>query len=49
MGSEKERIDTQQAQIYEIRRALANEGKSTFTLEELFKLLDTMAETKSKE
>ena len=49
MGTEKERKDTQQALLYELRRLLKNSGKDTYTLDELCDLLDTIAEAKAQE
>ena len=47
--TDKERKDTQQAVLYELRRMLKNNGKDTYTLEELCKLLDTIADAKAQE
>ncbi len=44
-----ERKDAQQAMIYEIRRLLVNSGKENYTLDEICKLLDTIAEAKAQE
>lgn len=49
MGSEKERMDTQQAMLYELRRLLKNSGKESYTIEELCDLLDTIADAKAQE
>ena len=49
MGSEKERKDTQQAILYEVRRLIKNSGKESYTVEELCDLLDTIAEAKAQE
>lgn len=49
MGSEKERRDTQQAMLYELRRLLKNSGKESYTIEELCDLLDTIADAKAQE
>ena len=47
--TDKERKDTQQAILYELRRLLDNGDKDTYTKEELCKLLDTIAEAKAQE
>ena len=47
--TDKERKDTQQAVLYELRRLLDNGEKETYTKGELCKLLDTIAETKAQE
>ena len=49
MPSEKEIKIIQQATIYELRRLLQNSGKDTYSLEELCKLLDTIADAKDQE
>ncbi len=49
MGTEKERKDTQQAILYELRRLIMKSGKDTYTVEELCNLLDTIAEAKAQE
>ena len=49
MGTEKERKDTQQAILYEVRRLIKNSGKESYTIEELCDLLDTIAEAKAQE
>ena len=49
MPSEKEIKIIQQATIYELRRLLQNNGKNTYTLEELCRLLDTIADEKDQE
>ena len=49
MGTEKERKDTQQATLYELRRLLKNSGKESYTGEELGELLDTIADAKAQE
>ena len=46
---DKERKDTQQAILYELRRLFKNNGKDSYTIEELCDLLDTIAEAKSQE
>lgn len=48
MSSEKDRKDTQQALIYEIRRLFEKTGKD-FTNEEILKFLDTIADAKAQE
>lgn len=48
MSTEKDRKDTQQAIIYEIRRIIKNSGKD-YTNEEILDLLDTIAEAKAQE
>ena len=47
--ADKERKDTQKAVLYDLRRLLQNNGKETYTLEELCKLLDTIADAKDQE
>ena len=49
MSTEKERKDTQQAMLYELRRLIKNSGKDSYTVEELCDLLDTIAEAKAQE
>lgn len=49
MGTERERKDTQQAVLYELRRLLKNSGRDSYTVEELCELLDTIAEAKAQE
>ena len=49
MPSEKEIKIIQQATLYDLRRLLKNNGKDTYTLEELCKLLDTIADAKAQE
>lgn len=49
MGTEKERKDTQQAVLYELRRLLKNSGKDSYTVDELCDLLDTIADAKAQE
>lgn len=49
MGTEKERKDTQQAMLYELRRLIKNSGKDSYTVQELCELLDTIAEAKAQE
>lgn len=46
--TDKERKDTQQAVLYELRRLIKSSGKD-YTNEELCELLDTIAETKAQE
>lgn len=46
--TDKERKDTQQAVLYELRRLIKNSGKD-YTNEELCELLDTIAEAKAQE
>ena len=46
--SDKERKDTKQATIYEIRRLVQKSGKD-YTNKELLELLDMIAETKAAE
>ena len=48
MATEKDRQDTQQATIYEIRRLIKKSGKD-YTNEEILDLLDTIAEAKAQE
>ena len=47
--TDKARKDTQKAVLYDLRRLLQNNGKETYTLEELCKLLDTIADAKDQE
>ena len=47
--TDKERKDTQKAVLYDLRRLLQNNGKDTYTLDELCKLLDTIADAKDQE
>ena len=49
MPSEKEIKIIQQATLYDLRRLLKNNGKNTYTREELCKLLDTIADAKAQE
>lgn len=49
MGTEKDRKDTQQATLYELRRLFKNSGKESYTVEELCDLLDTIADAKAQE
>ena len=46
--TEKERTDTQLATLYDLRLQIKKSGKETYTTEELFELLDTVAQEKSK-
>ncbi len=46
--TDKERKDTQQALLYELRRLIKKSGKD-YTNEELCELLDTIAEAKDQE
>lgn len=48
MPTEKERKDTQQATLYELRRLVKKSGKD-YTNEELLDLIDTIAEAKAQE
>ena len=48
MGTEKDRKDTQQAILYELRRLIKKSGKD-YSNEELCDLLDTIAEAKDQE
>ena len=47
--TDKERKDTQQAMLYELRRLLKNSGKDSYTVEELCDLLDTITDAKAQE
>jgi len=49
VGTEKERKDTQQAILYELRRLLKNSGRDSYTVQELCDLLDTIADAKAQE
>lgn len=46
--TDKERKDTQQAVLYELRRLIKKSGKD-YTNEELLDLIDTIAEAKDQE
>ena len=48
MGTEKDRKDTQQAILYELRRLIKKSGKD-YTNQELRDLIDTIAEAKDQE
>ena len=48
MGTEKDRNDTQQAILYELRRLIKKSGKD-YTNQELCDLIDTIAEAKAQE
>ena len=48
MGTEKDRKDTQQAVLYELRRLIKKSGKD-YTKQELCDLIDTIAEAKDQE
>ena len=45
---EKERTDTQRATLYDLRLQIKKSGKETYTTEELFELLDSVAQEKSQ-
>ena len=47
--TDKERKDTQQAVLYELRRLFKKNSKESYTIEELCDLLDTIAEAKAQE
>ena len=49
MTSEKEIRVVEKATIYDLRRLLVNSGKESYTIEELCKLLDTIADAKDQE
>jgi len=49
MPTEKDYKVIEKATIYDLRRILVNSGKETYTLEELCKLLDTIADAKDQE
>lgn len=49
MLAEKEIKLIQQATIYELYRLLQNSGKESYTVEELCKLLNTIADAKEQE
>ena len=49
MSTEKDRKDTQQAMLYELRRLIKKSGKDSYTVEELCNLLDTIADAKAQE
>lgn len=46
--TDKERKDTQQAVLYELRRLIKKSGKD-YTNEELLDLIDTIADAKDQE
>lgn len=48
MSTEKEIKSIEKAVIYDLRRLLKNSGKDSYTLEELFNLLDTIADAKDQ-
>ena len=48
MGTEKDRKDTQQAVLYELRRLIKKSGKD-YTNQVLCDLIDTIAEAKEQE
>ena len=48
MGTEKNRKNTQQAILYELRRLIKKSGKD-YTNQELCDLIDTIAEAKEQE
>lgn len=47
--TDKERKDTQKATLYDLRRLFKNSGKTTYTVDELCNLLDTIADAKDQE
>lgn len=49
MPTEKDYKVIEKATIYDLRRILVNSGKETYTLDELCKLLDTIADAKDQE
>ena len=49
MANEKDRKDTQQATIYELRRIFTSGEKETYTKEEIADLLDKIAAAKAQE
>ncbi len=49
MSTEKERIDTQKALLYDLRLIVKGSEKNNYTKEELLDFLDTIAEAKAQE
>lgn len=49
MLTEKDYKVIEKATIYDLRRIFVNSGKETYTLDELCKLLDTIADAKDQE
>jgi len=49
MPTEKDYKVIEKATLYDLRRILVNSGKETYTLEELCRLLDTIADAKDQE
>ena len=49
MGTEKQRNDTQKAQLYDQRLIFTNGDKKEYTLEEIVELLDKIAMAKDQE
>ena len=47
--TDKERKDTKMATLYELRLILKKNDKKEYTLEELFELLDNIADAKDQE
>lgn len=46
--TDKERLDTQQSLLYELRRMFKSSGKDTYTTIEICDLLDTIADAKAQ-
>ena len=49
MPTEKDYKTIEKATIYDLRRIFVNSGKERYTLEELCRLLDTIADAKDQE
>lgn len=49
MPTEKDYKTIEKATIYDLRRLLMNSGRDSYTVEELCKLLDTIADAKDQE
>ena len=49
MPTEKDYKVIEKATIYDLRRIFVNSGKESYTLEELCRLLDTIADAKDQE
>ena len=49
MPTEKDYKVIEKATIYDLRRIFVNSGKESYTLDELCKLLDTIADAKDQE
>lgn len=47
--TDKDRTEVRQALLYELRRLFKNSGKTVYTVEELYGLLDAIADAKDQE